>query len=149
MTGEPRHPDLFLVDQAAAQGVDRAPPSQQLRGDVAALPGDQPATDGKEGERELDELGQRSHRASRHRRPALAVARLGSELLRPGCSHAHPWRQAGDLHGGGQECRLLADRIDERDTLDGKGSRQGDARKAAAAAKVNETVDIAQHRDCR
>jgi hypothetical protein len=149
MTGEPRHSDRFLVDRAAAQDVDRAPRGKHLRGDVAAFPRDEPATDGQEGERELDELGQRSNRASRHGRPALAVAGLGGEFLGSSRRHAHPRREAGDLDCGGQERRLLADRIDERDALEGKRSREGDAGKAAAAAEVNETVDIAQHRDGR
>jgi hypothetical protein len=144
MTGEPRHADCLIGDRATAKSADRAPRGTHLRANVTALPGDEAATDGKERKRKLDEFRQRADRAGRHGRPALAVAGFGGQLFGAGGSHSGPRRQAGDIDGGGQERRLLADRIDECHALDGKACSQRDPGKPAAAAEIDKTLDIAQ-----
>jgi hypothetical protein len=74
------------------------------------------------------------------------VAPLGRELLGTRGRDSDALRQPGCRDRRGQERRLLADRVHQRDALDGESRGEGDARKAAAAAKVEEPADAAEKR---
>jgi hypothetical protein len=72
------------------------------------------------------------------------VARLRGELFRSSRRHAGPVRQPDCLDCRGEEGGLLADGVDERDALDRECRGEGDTRKAAAAAEVEKSADIAK-----
>ena len=142
MVDEARDRDGMGLHRAAAEGVERPSGGELLIADLAALPGDEPASDLEERKRELDELAQRGDGASSHGRPpggvtGLSGQRLGSRaddvdaIVGPGCLDRRP-----------KEARLLADRIDEDRPLEGHGDREREPGETAATAKVQRGGDL-------
>ena len=106
-----------------------------------ALPGHEHAARRDEREGHLDQVGQGGHGPDGHRRPALAVARVGRERLSPGLLGGRRRLQPDGPDDRPQELDLLAHRVHEQNPLGAQRSRQRQARKAAAAAEVEEAPD--------
>jgi len=135
------------IDDVAATECPHGPLCRPEFGACAgAFPGDQSTADGEERKRKLDQLGERTDCPGGHDRPAFPMARLPGQLFGSGRRHAGPVGQPGGLDRRGEEGRLLADRVDERDALHGQGRGEGDARKAAAAAEVEKSAGIPDDR---
>jgi hypothetical protein len=135
------------LDRPAAKGHERASRVRHLLVEVAALPGDETPAHEEQRKRELDEVGERTDGARRHGRPALPMARVPRQFLRPRRRHAHPRCDPDRLDGDAEEGRLLPDRVGQDGALERCGDRERDPRKAAAAAEVEERRDLALDED--
>jgi hypothetical protein len=108
---------------------------------ASALPGDERSAPGEERKRELDEVRQRRHGPGDDGRPALAMARVGGEVLGADGGDLDGRGEAGRGHGRLEERRLLAIDSTSSARSAGSGGRERDPGKAAAAAEVDERPD--------
>ena len=96
-------------DPAAAEA--RRPPAAPASSSSSSrslLPGDERSAPGEQRERQLDELRQRRDRPGDDRRPALALTRVGGEVLGADRRDVDRRREAGRGDGRLEERRLLA-----------------------------------------
>jgi hypothetical protein len=112
----------------------------QLRVDRAALPGEQRPADPEEGHAQLDELGERPHRARGHDVRARTSARrhIRRDRLRARRHDLDAILQRGRRDDGLQESRLLANGLDEADLRPGDRRREREAGEPAAAPEVEQ-----------
>ena len=135
------------LDRPAPERNDRPSCALQLIVQVATLPGDQAAPDEQQRKGELDEVSERADSPSRHRGPALPVARVACQLLGAGRRDANAWGDPDRFDGDGEKGRLLSDRVGEEGALERRRHGEGDAGEPAAAAEVEEPKDLALDED--
>ncbi len=138
--GHARRHDLGPV---RAQRPERPCRAVQLVLHGAALPCHEDAAGGEQRQAQLDQLGERGHGPSRHRRPGLAVPRVAGDRLGPLRLRGHPSLEARRLDHGPQELDLLADRVHEQRPVGAERRREREPGEPATGAEVEDPPDAA------